>query len=537
MLENNGMVISPLSITPDYWESFSLTEEDLDFLYNHLLEIEIPLTSEEMIAILVDHRVKFEKENLKKGLPNGGKLYLPKDHYQIGEVITFPAMNWSKGKVLAIRPGNNPEYGAFEVIEVEFERAQRMNFAAGIAEHALNQPIEINMDDPLLAPQAVIKRYGPRLVQLLRQALEANEDLVRIAGRWFPRALLVDVNVGHLNLAEAVLDMACGGPLRTPEIMEQIDLPTDVNTKLTEFSMNLALQEDGRFDEIGPTGETVWFLKRLEPDALQNPPIYLRSNAPETDVSVLNADTLALEREIDDELTGLASPENGEDEIVIPLLYPHWRVGSLPLSERVCHFFPTAVESPRIQFALVDGDSGTKYSGWVVRPYHFIYGLRDWYVSMGLIPGSLVHIQHSNNPGEVIVRVEKRRSSKDWIRTVLVGADGGIVYAMLKQLVTSTFDERMATAIPDVNALDKVWEGPTRQRATFENVVISSMRELAKLNPQGHVHTQELYAAVNIVRRSPPRPIFTLLATHPAFIHVGDQYYRLNETYGEERPE
>jgi hypothetical protein len=537
MLENKDMVISPLSIKEDYWESFSLTEEDLDFLYNHLLENETPLTSEEMIAVLVDHRVTIEKENLKKGIPNGGKLYLPKEHYQVGEVVTFPAINWQIGKVVGVRPGNNPEHSAFEVIEVEFEHAQHMSFASGIDEHKLNQPIEVNVDDPLLMTPNVIKRYGQRLTQQLRQSLEANEDIVRIAGRWFPRALLVDVNVGHLNLAEAVLDMASGGPLCTPEIMEQIDLPTDVNPKLTEFSLNLALQEDGRFDEIGPTGETVWFLKRLEPDAIQNPPIYLRSNAPDLDASVLSADSLALERELDDELTGLDSPENNEDEIVIPLLYPHWRVGSLPLSERVCHFFPTAVESPRIQFGLVDGDSGAKFSGWVVRPYRMIYGLRDWYTSLGLIPGSLVHIQHGKNPGEVIVRVEKRRSSKDWVRTVLVGADGGIVYAMLKQLVTSTFDERMATAIPDVNALDQVWEGPNRQRMSFENVVINSMRELAKLNPQGHVHTQELYAAVNIVRRSPPRPIFALLATHPAFIHVGDQYYRLNESIGEESPE
>ena len=41
----------------------------------------------------------------------------------------------------------------------------------------------------------------------LEAGLEFNPDFVKIAGRWFPRALLIDVNTGHLNLAEAILDM------------------------------------------------------------------------------------------------------------------------------------------------------------------------------------------------------------------------------------------------------------------------------------------------------------------------------------------
>ena len=55
------------------------------------------------------------------------------------------------------------------------------------------------------------------------------------------------------------------------------------------------------------------------------------------------------------------------------------------------------------------------------------------------------------------------------------------------------------------------------------------MHELTKLNPQGHIHAQELYAAVNIVYRTPPGPLFALLATHPEFIHVGDLHFRMVE--------
>ena len=136
----------------------------------------------------------------------------------------------------------------------------------------------LSLDDPLLDSAFVEKKYGPLLEKQIEDRLKANDDLVRIAWRWFPRALLVDVNIGHLNLAEAVLDMMGGGPLPTHDLLEQIELPTDVNSKLTEFSLNLALQEDGRFDEVGSAGEILWYLRRLEPKEVQSIPTYLKFN-------------------------------------------------------------------------------------------------------------------------------------------------------------------------------------------------------------------------------------------------------------------
>ena len=102
-----------------------------------------------------------------------------------------------------------------------------------------------------------MKIYADDLLDALEDSLSANPDFVRIAGRWFPRALLVDINVGHLNLAEAVLDMSGGGPLTTGQLLEQIELTADVNPKLVEFSLDLALQEDQRFDEVGPAGDVL----------------------------------------------------------------------------------------------------------------------------------------------------------------------------------------------------------------------------------------------------------------------------------------
>jgi hypothetical protein len=113
---------------------------------------------------------------------------------------------------------------------------------------------------------------------------------------------------------------------------------------------------------------------------------------------------------------------------------------------------------------------------------------------------------------------------------VLVGSDGGLVFAMLKQVINAVFDERMAIVVPDVEAVDQVWSRMAKERTPLEKTVVSVVRELAKLNPQSHVHASELYAAVNVIRRCPPGPIFALLASRPWFVHVGDLHFRFNDS-------
>jgi hypothetical protein len=530
------MGIAPLSIRKDYWLDFQVTDQDLDFLYNHLLEIEQPLTTRQIVKALIAERIREERVSLEKQQLSGGSIYYPKDHFKIDQEIQFPGMNWLSGKVAGIRPGQNPEIPPFEVIEVEMSTGEKRQFAAGLEEHKLNQPLSIDTNDPLLNVGHVFETYGEAMETVLLEVLVLNDHLVRIAGRWFPRALLVDINVGHLNLAEAVLDMMEGGPLDTRSLMEQIDLPSDANANLNEFSLNLALQEDKRFDEVGPSGEILWYLHRLEPEPVREIPVFLRyqpSNNynPENVISYFDE----IDEQVFDEHEPVlnASPASKVQETIVSLIYPHWRVGTLPLTGSLARLFPTAIESPRIQFTLVDGISGEKFSGWVVRPFNYVYGLRDWYLSQGLIPGSVVRVLPGKNPGEVIVRAEKKRPTREWVRTAVVGSDGGIVFSMLKHNITSSVDERMGIVVPNTAVLDEAWEH-NRQRGPLEKTVRPIMRELAKLNPQNHVHAQELYAAVNIVRRSPPGPILTLLLESPWAKHLGNLYFRLEETSGEE---
>jgi hypothetical protein len=360
--------------------------------------------------------------------------------------------------------------------------------------------------------------------------------LVRIAGRWFPRALLVDVNQGHLNLAEAVLDMAAGEPLPTSQLLKDVELPEGVNPKLAEFSLNLALQEDGRFDEVGPAGEVLWSLQRLEPENVREVPLFLRYQPIEYDRSLLTKDMLALEAQLDDELSdpGQGSGVDAE-QVTISLVFPHWRSGTLPITSRVKSMFPTAYESPRVRFTFVDGKTGEKMPAWVVRKERYVSGLRDWYDAHELMPGSLVQIRRGKKPGEVIIEAKTHRTTKDWVRTVIVAADGGVVFALLKQTVTAEFNDRMAFALPALDAADQLWDQSFQKKRHFDQLVISVMRELTKLNPQGHVHAQELFAAVNIMRRVPFAPLMALLTSRPTeFVHVGDLHYRLGEELRED---
>ena len=296
---------------------------------------------------------------------------------------------------------------------------------------------------------------------------------------------------------------------------------------MAEFSLNYALQGDERFDEVGPAGQVLWCLYRLEPDFVREVPPPLHYIEIEHDRNNLSAEMKDLEAQLDDELTPSEENDSRDDvsSVTIALIYPHLRAGTLPMSARTRKLFPTAYESPRVRFTLVDGKTKQRIPAWVVLKNGYVYGLREWYKLHRLIPGSLVQVQRGEKPGEVIVEVKNQRSSKDWVRTVMIGTDGGFVFAMLKQSITAEFNDRMAIHVPDFKMLDPIWD----KKRSFEDLVLLIMRELTKSSPQGHVHAQELYAAVNLVRRVPPAPIFALLATNPIFKHVGDLHFRLDE--------
>lgn len=518
------------SLREDYWETFELKDEDREYIYNYLLEIETPLTSPELLSALVNERIRQEKLAIEKQRTSGGDVYIPANTYQVDQDLVFPSSGWQHAQVIGVRPGRNPDLGDFQVIQVRFDTHETKEYAANIQDHILNKPQELSVTESSLDPTYVLAKYGEKLLLVIDSDLTKNQEFVRIAGKWFPRTLLIDINIGHLNLAEAILDMASGGPLPTKTLLEQVGLSSNTNSKLVEFSLDHALQEDPRFDEVGPAGEVLWFLNRLEPESVLQVPVYLRYQELEYDQSLLTDEMLMLEQKLDDELSPITVKYPTPNEVQLTLTFPHWRAGTLPLTSRINHLFPTAYEAPRIRFQLVDGGSNQKFPGWVVRKNHYVYGLQDWYKSHSLMPGSLIRVKRGRNPGEVIVQCDSQRGTREWVRTVLVGSDGGIVFAVLKQIVTAAYDDRMAIAIPDPDGLDVAWKQIQKDHIPFEKIVVNTVRDLAKLNPQSHVHASELYAAVNIIRRCPPGPILALLASRPWFIHVGDLHYRFDDS-------
>ena len=84
---------------------------------------------------------------------------------------------------------------------------------------------------------------------------------------------------------------------------------------------------------------------------------------------------LELERKLDDELSPFSGKYPTLNEVQLTLTFPHWRAGTLPLTPRINHLFPTAYEAPRIRFQLVDGETGQKFPGWVVRKNRYVFGL------------------------------------------------------------------------------------------------------------------------------------------------------------------
>ncbi len=515
------------SLPTEYWLSLQITLQDVENLQTFLFERETPLTARDLSIEFVEARLRAERAIAESKQKAGGKNFLPKEKYQIGDDLIFPALAWNRGKVTALRAGVNPSVNDFDVITVAMEDTSERMFAANLAAHFLNDAPVVTPESNETNPAFILRDYGDLIEKKLEVAFNADDGLVKIAGRWFPRALLIDINQGQLNLAEAVLDMSGGEPLTTDALIKDVELPAGVNPKLAEFSLNYALQDDDRFDEVGPAGYVLWCLRRLEPDFVREVPPSLHYMEIEHDRKNLTDAMLNLEEQLDDELTPqkVIDSQKAVSSVTVALIYPHLRAGTLPISARAKKLFPTAYESPRVRFTLVDGKTKQRIPAWVVLEHGYVFGLREWYKAHQLMPGSLVQIKRGENPGEVIVEVKSQRSSKDWVRTVMVGKDGGFVFAMLKQPITAEFNDRMTIHVPDFKSLDPVWE----KKRSFEDLVLLVMRELTKSNPQGHVHAQELYAAVNLVRRVPPAPLFVLLETNPVFKHVGDLHYRLDE--------
>ncbi|MCS7178478.1 MAG: hypothetical protein RML46_00205 [Anaerolineae bacterium] len=506
---------------PSYWKEFQPTAADLEYLKNLLVERERPLSTDEMARALVAFRCRSEEERIARIL-SGGSLYLPQNSYQVGDTVFFPFLDFLSGQVIGVREGQNPQLGPFRVIQVAFPGGQVREFAAELPGHKLN---EVSWEDPgpVFSPEELYDRYGQYVRQALAVRLEAEPGFVALAGHWFLKSLLVEISPGLLNVAEAVLDEAGGGPLPAEALIGYLDMPKEVHPELALFSLNYALFEDERFDEVGPAGRILWYLRRLEPAPILEPPARLQPRQVEYDHRLLDESLLNLERWLGDEWSEMVALPRDEEPVRIVLTYPHRRSGTLPLSPFVARVCPTG-RTHRIRFVFRDEETGEEMPGWVVRERRFVYGLGEWYERHNLPVGAYVEIRRGPEPGVVLIRRRPTRPKREWVRAVSV-EEGALRFEMGRHMISCEYEELMVIAVNDWAALDGVEERVRRERRSLADVVAEIFPELAKLSPQGTVHAATLYSAVNLVMRVPPGPILTTLVTDDRYTFVGDYYW------------
>ncbi len=510
-----------------------ITDDDLDYLTNLLLERETPLSLKELALALIENRLRVDADQIRERYAKVS-VYRPCDAYNVGDQLMFTNSNNDVAPVIRIRDGNNPEYGSFRVITVQFDDPKReRSFAAELkTPHALSEldvstvlmPGQVEID-----PNAALASDKGRILDELRKRLEANQEIVPIAGKWFPRSLILDVNIGHLNLAEAILDLDEGGPMTTDEILEQVGGLGDAPPSLQVFSMNHALSKDNRFDEVGPTGRVLWFLTRMEPPEVRSTPAVLQYTPIDYDPSLLTQEMLTLEEELDDEHSPITIDEDEEiTSATITLLYPHRRMATFPLNAKMRHIFPTALRAPRVNVTLVDGMDGEESVGWVVREDRYVFGVGRFYRKHKLPIGAYITVHQDEDPGRIIIDFNAYRPRTEYVK--LVSPKNNLMaFEEQKRSIGAEYDSLMILGTDDIGGVDALADQARTQRRPLAAIIRNILTEMGRFSPQATVHARTIYSTVNVLRRCPPGPVLATLISNPDFEYVGNLYWKLAE--------
>lgn len=521
-----------------HWvRDFQISDEDIETISNLLLENEQPLDTESLARILIEERLAQEVTALQNRFKDA-RFYNPAERYKIGQHLIFPALEFASGVVIEEREGINPDYEPFTVIQVEFEETngstakQTREFASGLSTpHPLSRTEENDYADILYANtptvDEILQAAGDDIIYTLENKLSESESLVQVTGKWFPKDLLVEVNVGHLHLAEAILDINGGGPLATSVILEEIGGLGSGSPALQEFSLNYVLKDDSRFDEVGPKGSVLWYLYRLEPVEVQQVPKILQYTPINYDRSLLTPDLLELERELDDELSPPEGQQNSVRKPMVILNYPHRRAGTLPLNAAMRQVFPTTQRTLRTYVTLVDGQDGEEYPGWIVRKERYVYGLNKFYRKHKLPVGCFITARQGDKAGQIVVDFNAYRPRTEWIR-LIVPKNNQIAFEEARRSIGADYDDLMLLGADDLEAVDAL--ANSQQRKPLSAIIQNVIAALAPMTPQRTVHAKTIYSALNVVKRCPPGPIFATLVAEPDFQNVGGHYWKLKDS-------
>lgn len=517
--------------TAQYWEKlFSPNDKDIEDIYQQILESSQPIHIDSIAVGLVKRHCDAEELESRSDLQEG-QLYQPKGKYAVDERLIFPALDFAVGTVTSTRAGQHPDYGTFDVIEVKFGNGQPTKEFVANFEH--NHPL--NADDHslanlhgLLSPEELYQAYKDSIYSKIKSTLDANDDFVKFHDQYFLADLMADFQEGLFNIADAAIDIN-NGPLSVDALIEQMGLVGEDQeiTDVMRFSVSNRLANDERFDDVGPTGQVLWYLQRIEPPEAHHPPRRLQQTGTQPyDPGLFDDDLLPLLAEIDDEAThpdDFGAIDPNASEVTITLNYPHRRVGTLPLTPKTLPLFPISYYNP-VLFDFIDGRTGDTFPGWTVLEHNYVFGLGQWCEKNKLPVGAYVTIKRTKNPLQIIVDYQASRTQRDWVRMASVN-NRRLTFQMNPAAHACKYDELMIIGEGDTAQIDALWVRAEERNLSIYEALCQIFPELSKLNPQSTVHAKTLYSGVNVMRRAGPGIVFQELVTHPCFIAMNHGYW------------
>ena len=528
---------------PEYWRKFVPSAEDIDYVRDLIIETARPMVTVELARAVVYRRIHQERERIRELLERG-RFYRPADSFEVGEELIFPALDFATGVVTGKREGRWPGHEPYRVISVQLESGSR-EFAAEFREpHKLNELVDRGNDlAESISPATIFERFGAPVPAALKEALLARSEdgFVYYDHRWFLRRLMPNVHIGFLNLAEAVIEVAWEQaksgrgnqrPLTTDEILAQIDLQGASSKEVARFAMELALSGDERFIDVGSEGEHLWLLRRLIPEHVLEVPARLRYEPVPFSVEAVPTEALNLIWGIADELSTMATASTSQPEerqsVEFVLTYPHWRAGTIPVTPAIAAVLPRRDDGISV-VTLFDEANEERLTAWVSHKHHFVSSLSGWYAAHQVPAGAYITLSRTTNPEVLGISYRaKRRTQREYVRLALVEGDK-LTFEIRRQPMAIEFDETMIIVDENPEATDRLWKRATSGNKPISELLREVFSELAKLSPQGTVHFNTLYTAINVLRRCPPEPILAELSLDWRYVGVGSGYYAMDE--------
>ena len=167
------------TLTEAFWrDHYEVSENDLDLVTSLILEAGKPQQLDTLASAVILRRLQREKETVARQA-NQRQIYQPLGQYQEGQDILFSTMDFAEGHIVGIRPGHNPKYGSFEVIQVvlEGEQAPREFAAAFDHPHPLNRPVEELLGSGTgeeVSESDLVDRFSRHVAERLRTRLSAG---------------------------------------------------------------------------------------------------------------------------------------------------------------------------------------------------------------------------------------------------------------------------------------------------------------------------------------------------------------------------